>query len=358
MNEFWTQFLISQGAEFHNGRVAAYANINTSESPPADATALCDLSHYGVLEISGNDATAFLQGQFTNDVMALADGQAQWNGWCSPKGRLLVTFLLWRDQSLYYLMMPMALLPGIQKRLTMFVLRSKVNITLAGDKLQRFGVTGGSAKSVMAAMDKLTEFAPPSIDFASIANEKCRGIRLAENRYLIVAHSSTAEQTWNHLAAACAIAPAERWDLANIRDGIIEVTPETQDAFVPQMANFELIGGVNFRKGCYPGQEIVARTQYRGILKRRMVRVALTADQLPKSGTPVYSPNFAEQACGSIAMAARVPSTGQQTAIEALVVTQIDAITSDSLFLDPAYTQPLAILDLPYGVVTAGGQLA
>ncbi len=354
MNENWTQFLISQGAEFQNGRVTAYKNTRAMESKNVNATALCDLSHYGVLAIGGDDAESFLQGQFTNDVKALGDGQAQWNGWCSPKGRLLVTFLLWREQSRYFLMMPMALLPGIQKRLTMFVFRSKVIITLASDTLQLLGVTAGGATATTAAIHQLTDVVPPTTDFSSVTNDQYRLIRLAENRYLIVAQSNAAEQIWNQLAAACLIAPAGRWDLANIRAGIFEVTPTTQDTFVPQMANFELIGGVNFRKGCYPGQEIVARTQYRGILKRRMVRVALTTDQLPLPGTAVYSPDFADQACGTIALAARVPASEQQSGIEALVVTQIDTITNNSLFLDPAYDVQLAILDLPYGAVAAG----
>ena len=223
MNENWTQFLISQGAQFQDGRVEAYKNISATESTDGGATALCDLSHYGVLEIGGEDAAAFLQGQFTNDVKALTDGQAQWNGWCSPKGRLLVTFLIWRDQSKYFLMMPMALLPAIQKRLTMFVFRSKVNITVASDTLQLFGVMAGSTTTVATAMNRLTEVMPLPTDFSSAANEKYRLIRLAENRYLIVAQSHAAEQTWNQLAAVCSIAPAGRWDLANIRAGIFPV---------------------------------------------------------------------------------------------------------------------------------------
>lgn len=334
MNERWTQLLISQGAQFADGRVVAYDSA--APVPPGESV-LCDLSHYGVLEVAGDDASAFMQGQFTNDVAALGLGQAQWNGWCSPKGRLLATFLLWREAAAFYLLMPRAIMPAIQKKLAMYVLRSKVKLADVSDTRQRLGVIG--AVGAMAAL--------PHSDFASVLTSvdsaQGRLIRLSAQRHVLIAATDTAVGVWMQWAQSIAKAGAARWDLAMIREGIIDINPETQDAFVPQMANFELIGGVSFTKGCYTGQEIVARTQYRGILKRRMARVSFVADAAPPPGTAVYSPAFGDQACGVIALAADAGGT-----MEALVVAQIDSITGNSLFLDAAHTQPMTVLDLPY----------
>ncbi len=344
MNERWAQLLSTHGARFSDGRVSAYAQSNGPAAPPS-GTALCDLSHYGLLQVAGADAQAFLQGQFTNDVKALEDGQAQWNGWCSPKGRLLVTFLIWRDQNTFFLLLPQSLSPTVQKRLGMFVLRSKVNITDVSDTLQRFGICGaGADPSLGDILEGL-----PTANLASLVNANGRIIRLSASRYLLVAATDIAENVWRRLAQKYHLVPATNWDLAGIRHGIIEVTPETQDSYVPQMANFELVGGVSFKKGCYPGQEIVARTQYRGILKRRMVHVSFNADATPPPGTPVFSPSFEGQACGTIALAAATDTASGS--IEALVVTQIESLAGSGVFLDQNFTQPMQILELPYAIL-------
>lgn len=332
MNERWLQLLQLEGATFSNGRVTHFAATPTRNGNDA----LCDLSHYGVIKVSGEEAAKFLQAQLTNDVLALNDGQAQWNGWCSPKGRLLVTFLIWRHDNSYLLLLPKSLQVAIQKRLGMFVLRSKVVIEDVSNVWQRIGVIA----------DTNTSLTLPTNLMQCETNKLGLVIRLSNQRALIVAEIVTAIATWQTLSKTISRVGANDWDLAGIRDGIIDITPETQDAYVPQMVNFELIGAVNFKKGCYPGQEIVARTQYRGILKRRMVRATFAAIDIPIAGTPLYSPAFAEQVAGTIALAAK---NGE--AIEALVVAQIEAITSDSLYQDAAFTKKCQILNLPYPVL-------
>lgn len=256
---------------------------------------VCDLSPLNaVLRLSGDDAEAFLQGQTTNDVKALPVGQAQWNGWCTPKGRLLVTFALARDASGYLLLLPAAFAEAVAKRLRMFVLRSKVAITDVSGELGRFGVWGGDL--------------PPG------------AFPIGEGRGLVFGTVPSGRA-----------AGLDHWALSLIRDGIVQVVPGTQEEFVPQMANWDLIGAVNFKKGCYPGQEIVARTQYRGILKKRAARVAADVPMAP--GNPVYCAAFGDQAAGMIANAAQTP----EGRWEALVVAQIEAITQKDLRLgDPS----------------------
>jgi len=261
-----------------------------------------------LVAVSGDDAAAFLHGQFTNDVLALEPGQAQWNGWCSPKGRLLATFVLARGQEGYFLMLPMALREAFQKRLQMFVLRSRVKIENFSATVPHHGVWGGSL---------------PEGAFALGAD------------YGVVLDATAPAARGGDFAA---------WSLVLVRAGVLVVVPETQDQFVPQMANFELVGGVNFKKGCYPGQEIVARTQYRGGLKRRMVRVSSPVACAP--GASVYSSAFGEQSAGMVANAAPSPEGG----FEALVVAQLEAIALDDLRLASPQGTPLSILPLPYAI--------
>lgn len=366
MNERWIQLLQSQHAHFNMGRVTAYADADLDGNAIASAPhtkdnteALVDLSHYGVIQVTGDDAASFLHAQLTNDVNALADGDAQWNGWCSVKGRLLVTFLIWRRGTDYFLMLPNALLPAILKRLGMFVLRAKVKLIDVSTSLMRFAVVNimNTASNEADALHHLIANMPTADMRCCILPQGGDVIRLSAWRVVVVAEIDVAINHWQSIAPKTILSGASTWDLGNIRAGTIDITPETQDAYVPQMANFELSGGVSFKKGCYPGQEIVARTQYRGILKRRMQRVAFQCSNVPLPGTSIYSPEFPEQACGTIALAALVgardgdePSDSKN--IEALVVAQIESLRPGSLYLDAAFTQPMTLLDLPYRVAT------
>ena len=267
---------------------------------------VCDLSPSNALiRVSGDDAAEFLHNQFTNDVKALAVGAAQWNGWCTPKGRLLATFVLARDAEGYLLMLPAAFAEAFAKRLRMYVLRAKAKVEDVSATMPRFGLWDGAIPA--------------------------GAFRLGESR--AVAFGTAPE---GHAAML------EEWALSLIRDGVVQVVPGTQEAFVPQMANYELVGGVSFKKGCYPGQEIVARTQYRGILKKRAVRVRSVAPLVP--GDSVYSEAFGDQSAGTVANVAPSPDGG----FEALVVAQLEAIAKNSLRHGSLAGPALDIQPLPY----------
>jgi folate-binding protein YgfZ len=341
--------MIESGAQFENGRVSGFG-ADSQRSPESRPVAnvpdslLCDLNHFGVLRISGDDAAAFLHAQFTNDVMALEVGAVQLNAWCSPKGRLLVTVNLWRRQDGYYMLMPTALMAAIHKRLKMFVLRSRVLIEDVSSESVRMGVVGAG----------LAPQTPSPIPFVE-------QISLSSRRTLLIAPPAAAVTLWTQLSAASSPVGSDAWDAAQIREGLITVLPPTQDQFVPQMANFELVGGVSFKKGCYPGQEIVARTQYRGILKRRMARAKVPEGYNVEVGSAVYSPEFGDQVVGMVAMIAPVDGASS----ESLVVAQQSCIDSDALFLTPTCESAsrLTRLTLPYMVpaadaakATLGGQ--
>ena len=284
---------------------------------PSDLAA--DLSHNALLAISGDDAAAFLQAQLTNDVAALEPGMAQWSGWCSAKGRLLATFLLVRRAEGFLLMLPAEIAAPIAKRLAMFVLRSKVKIADVSGQYARRGIIGSRGEpQPMRVLEKDGEIV----------------VGLDAGRFIALMPPDK---------APAANAAVDAWELASIRAGVPIVTAATQEAFVPQMANFELVGGVSFKKGCYPGQEIVARTQYRGILKRRMALAHLAGTERPQPGQSVYSSAFGDQAAGTIVNAAPAPGGG----FDLLVVAQVDGLARRDLRWNAPDGPLLEILEHP-----------
>lgn len=345
MNPLWIDLLQKQGATFVDGCVASFGSAQAELQSLNTQTVMCDLSHEGLLLVSGDDAAAFLHGQLSNDVLALDEGDAQITSWCSPKGRMLVTPLLWKISQGYFLQMPRSLQPAIQKRLQMFVLRSKVKLDDLSVDWVKIGVAGINSDALKANIHEVFG-AVPAREMSSIHTDIGRVVCLSSTRFEIIASAENAIEIWKKLTPNMVKVGAGVWDLLTIRDGMIQVLPETQDQFVPQAANFELIGGVNFKKGCYPGQEIVARTQYRGILKRRLVRVHVETDVLPKPGESIYAPEFGEQAAGHIANVALAPEGG----FDALVVAQIESIKADSLRLNNLDGAALKVVTLPYEV--------
>jgi folate-binding protein YgfZ len=341
MSERWIAALTDRGARFADGRVADYGDA-ASELAAADGTIICDLSHDGLIQVGGTDAAAYLQAQFCNDVAALVEDGAQWNGWCSPKGRMLATFLVWRSADGYLLQLPRALQAAIQKRMQMFVLRSKVTLTDVSAQWIRFGVAGARAAGLI---EKMVGTLPAQSMSTSIFDDGMI-VRISANRFEVVARDAVALNWWQELSRNATPAGASVWDGFGVSAGILTVLPETQDAFVPQMANFELIGGVSFKKGCYPGQEIVARTQYRGILKRRMGLVHGEGAVMPMPGASVYSPVFGDQAAGVVANVSPALGGG----FDALVVAQIEALKGGTLTLGSLDGENLGTRLLPYVV--------
>jgi folate-binding protein YgfZ len=337
----WLDFLATRGARITDGRVADFGNAATELRAARDATIVADLSANALLAVSGDEAAAFLHGQFTNDVNALRAGGAQWNGWCTPKGRLLATFLLLRTPERVLLMLPASLADPFAKRLRMFVLRSHAKIDDVSTSHARIGLSGDAAEAMVALR---WQRAPSRMEAIEKDGEWC--VRLDDTRFVMIATLERAQALWDALSENAVKAGASAWEWTSIRAGMPTIVPATQEAFVPQMVNFELLGGVSFKKGCYPGQEIVARTQYRGKLKRRMVRVR-GSGSAPSPGSDIFSPEFGEQPAGTVVNAVASPEGG----FDALVVAQLEAIEQNSLRAQSASGPPLPIEPLPYPII-------
>jgi hypothetical protein len=336
----WSKFLATHGGQLVDGHAAfdlpeAWATLTTG--------AVCvPLTAFGCIRFSGEDTLAFLQGQLSSDVKQLPDTGSQYSSYSTPKGRMLASFLLLREGSDVCLLLPRALLPATLKRLQMYVLRSKTQPTDFTHSLAPIGLCGPATLTMAGQVfDAL-----PDTEHLSRETPWGRLLRLPGERLLLLARPEALEAAWQALRGAGFMAAGEAsWTLSDIRAGIPWILPQTVEAFVPQMANMELIGAVSFRKGCYPGQEIVARTQYLGKLKRRAVRMLSPVAAQP--GDEVFSPEMAGQASGQVALAA--PAGNGQW--ELLVVAQLSSLPY-GLHLGTVDGPVLKELTLPYAFPT------
>ena len=230
------------------------------------------LPSLALIEASGADAPEFLHGQFTNDVLGLEDGKATLSAWCNPKGRVIATFLLCRSGNRYWLALPQALKAAFLRRLKLYVLRASVNIAVADEGLALAGMIGAPADQSRAA--GVFPVVPPA---AGLNNDLA----------IVIAAPETLRESQTGLEGN-----EQDWDTANVRRGIPWLEEQTRERFLPQELNLEALGALSYDKGCYPGQEIIARLRYRGEVKR-LLRHATAAGALalaPRPGTALTLP--------------------------------------------------------------------
>jgi folate-binding protein YgfZ len=275
----------------------------------------CELAHFGLIRFSGAEAQTFLHNQLTCDVTGLAPGRSTYGSYCTPKGRILATFLLWRSGEDFFMQLPSPLRDSIQKQLSKYILRSKVKDDDASGVWTVLGVAGSEASETV---QRVVGNVPQRLHEVSQTKDSMV-IRLPGDRYEICARRETSEGIVGSLADGARKTDPDYWGWLDIRAGVPVILPATQEAFVPQMVNLDLIGGVSLTKGCYPGQEIVARMHYRGTLKQRMYLANIAGSDLPQPGEKLYSQDFGEQACCTIVNAARSPEGGH----DVLAVIQI-----------------------------------
>ena len=316
------------------------AAASAGDAKPA-AAVFAPLASVGYLDFEGADAASFLQGQLSNDVLALAVGDAQWSSYNSPKGRMLATMLLWHATATSYRALVAAdLAESLRKRFAMFVMRAKVVVTDRTPGGACFGIAGADAiPAVRAALGAAADAGH------GVTRDGLDVVATPDSRVLVYAAAAAGADIEQRLMAQATRADATHWDWHAIAAGIPVVGAATQDLFIAQAANWDLVGGVSFRKGCYPGQEIIARMQYLGKLKERLVRLHHDGPA-PAPGTHLYSPVFGDQACGTVANAAPAPGGGS----DVLAVAQTSAADGGTLRLGQPDGPTLTLLSLPYAV--------
>jgi folate-binding protein YgfZ len=349
MNLIWQAYLRSHGAVIQDGRVVDYGENAAELESARSATVLSDLSHLGLIHFLGEDAQSFLQGQLSCDVKQVNASAALYGGYCNPKGRLLASFLIWSQSSSngggYVMQLPAELGPGIQKRLAMYVLRAKVKLADTSDTQIRLGVAGDDAEALVRK--NLGEI--PASRLGVIQGESASIIRLAQNRFELVVVPEKAPAIWEGLSKDAVPVGASCWDWLEIKAGIPVITPATQEQFVPQMTNLEAIGGVSFQKGCYPGQEIVARSQYLGKIKRRMylanIRPGISENPV-EAGDELFGADMGEQSVGMVVNASPSPDGG----FDVLAVIQTSSVEATRVRWKSLAGPSLEIAPLPYSL--------
>lgn len=316
----------------------------TPTSPGADPLAMppeplqCHLPHLGLLTVSGEDAGVFLQGQITQDINQIDETRSRIAAHCNPKGRMLALFRVFCHAGGYQLLLPREQIPTLRKRLQLYVLRSRVTLGETDDDFAVAGISGPSAETLLPT---------PADQVDGVSQHQ--GLRITRlpgdtPRFLLMGEKSLLQQFLGELSQALPQVETSRWRLLDIAAGIPSLYPATADQFVPQMVNLDILQGISFKKGCYTGQEIVARSHYLGKLKRRMLRLTLDAGHA-QPGMPVVSEEDPGQPAGMVVDSA--PGIGGGEAL--LAVLRIATLGS-ALHLESIDGPRLNLAGLPYAL--------
>ena len=303
------------------------------------------LEHLGVIRVTGADAASFLQGQLTSDVVLLGMNESRLAAFCSAKGRMQASFTIIKCAPLdatqatpdILMICSRDILAPTLKRLSMFVMRAKAKLTDVTAEFNIFGLTGNA----------ITSIAPQAINTPATA--------IFNTSIVIALHPALGQsRAWcitpvGDAAPVGEVLSTELWHWGEVHAGIATITLSIVEAFVPQMLNYESVGGVNFKKGCYPGQEVVARSQFRGTLKRRAYVVNIDAtDTQPIVSQEIFHDSDAEQPCGMVVQVAKNSSTYPNGGYSAIVSMQISASAGGKLTLGSASGASITLLPLPY----------
>jgi folate-binding protein YgfZ len=344
MQTQWQQFLLTQGAQLDTQDQLTFANAAEAIDGLDTSGVICTLDHLGCIHVSGPDAQTFLQGQFSNDIKQLQNTQGQISAYCNPKGRMLAHLLVMPDNDEFLLLLPRAILEPTLKRLRMFVLRSQVTLTDASDERVCLGLAGKTIADKLSDTMQL-----PGDDYQVSRSDTSVICKLPapHPRFLFVAGLEQATSLWTNLSPQLLATDQHVWHWLDIQAGLPSIWPQTVEEFVPQMVNLDLIDGVNFKKGCYPGQEIVARMHYLGKPKRRMYHLTLDQAEPPVPGTDIYVAGGDGQSAGKIVLA-----ESRQQDTECLAVIQNDKVHAE-LRLKSGDGPKLTMAKLPYSVESA-----
>ncbi|SJM94418.1 Folate-binding protein YgfZ [Crenothrix polyspora] len=322
MNTLWKNFLLAEQAVFKNDESIVFPGVQSGNEKR-----IYPIAHLGVLSITGKDAGTLLQGQITCNVHEVTEHKAKLAAMCNAKGRVVTTFLLLKNKEGFLLVLPKALLDSVKKRLQMYVLRSVVTLTDSSDTLCLIGLT--------------TPDVTQTQQFDSQGQALiCVQMSALENRQLLVADTDQAMAVWSHYVADQGFHPdnSDVWRYLDMMSGIPWLDLETSEEYIPQMLNIDKLGGISFNKGCYTGQEIVARTHYLGKAKRALFIAQSDSSLVPAANAPVFDDSTDNtQAVGSVLSALQ----GQDNCTM-LVVLNISETTPSRLTL--ADQTPLALL--------------
>lgn len=344
-NSDWLAFLSQQNAQIDNNSVTSFGNPDEELQSAMQDDILCDLSHLGFISATGEEAESFLQNQLSNDVKNVDESQSQLNAYCTAKGRALSLFRTFKYGDSYLLQLPVDRIESSLKRLRMFVLMTKVTLEDASDNMVAFGIAGPNAENSLQSIFSGT----PESTNQCVREGESLICKMPGNftRYMIITNTESAIETWKKLSASYKPCSHNAWSYLDIQAGIPQIYDANSEAFVPQMLNLHNLDGISFQKGCYPGQEVVARMHFLGKLKRRMYLAHTDSDKQPNPGDFVFTQDDAsKEGVGKIVDCQASPDGG----FDILAVLQIASAEQGPLHLESSNGPELKLLDLPYEV--------
>ena len=342
MNNDWKNYLLQNNASLDDNDLLVFNDPYVDSQYTSDDTLVCDLSCFSTLVIAGGDAVEFMQGQFTNDVEKVDDDHSQMSSFCNNKGRMIANFRLFRYQKNYFINLKNSLVNRSIEHLQNYVLRAEVAIQDVSDQLIHLGISGQDTVTLLSPFFDDLNTAVNGVS----QNDNYIAIRIAGSapRYEIFCSFEHARTLWESLADNTHVVNSTYWDYLNIQNGLPFIDNDTSETFVPQMANMELIDGISFEKGCYTGQEIVARTHFLGKQKRRAYRIRIISDTEPGVGDQLATTTSTEnQYTGTLVTIYPVAENNY----EALAVIQIKSAEENTLKLKD-HEAEIILLDLPY----------
>lgn len=346
----WKSFLIENGAEFENDRLCSFGSPDEEKLALRQGTVLIDLSDRGFIKVSGEDAESFLQNQLTNDIRNVAEPIHQLSAWCSPKGRIIANFRVFKHQESYILSVSSDLLEHVIKKLSMYVMMSKVTIEDASDSLISFGLAGEkSADELQSILNKDTGDESLQISNTSdqlLCHKNLSILCLTDSlpRFEIIGGLDDAKELWELCSRQATAVTNDIWHYLDIIAGLPQITRSSSEKWIPQMVNYIAIGGVDFKKGCYPGQEVVARLNYLGKTKRRMYHLLIDNNELPAVNETLSSEAASD--AGKILNAV----VNQDGRVEALAILKIAEVEKALTLSVNENNAKVTLLDLPYSV--------
>lgn len=338
----WLDHLVERGARAENADSCDFGDRNAELlATAAGETIVAPLLHFASLHFTGDDAIEFLHGQLTADIRALPLNAGTFGAYCTAKGRMLATFWLVRDATGLSMLLDAGIASMIHKRLSMYVMRSKVKIAHQAATHVALGIAG---KNADAALRRLGLAGLPAARSVIRSIDGDQWWALDDGRALGLIGLDRAPAIWSTITGEARPVGNACWRWLDVAAGIPWLSARTQDELVPQMANLELIDGVSFTKGCYPGQEIVARTQHLGKIKRRMVLASVITADPPLPGEAIFGEDLGAQASGLVVNAAPAPSGGH----DVLAVMHMSTAQGSVAHLRALDGPRLALRSLPY----------
>jgi len=335
----WHDFLLSQAVQIEDNWVT---HCQSPASSAAQQNRLCALTQLACVEVKGDDAQNFLHNQLSNDIRQLDHQTAQLAAYCSAQGRVITLFWIFKQHSSYFLLMPRDRVEATVKRLRMFVLMSKVEINDVSDDWHCLGIFGAHSAEALRSLSVEASATTLGLSHGDgLIAIRCHG---ELPRYLLIVNHAQAQQTWLSLASQASCVATREWIAEDIRDGVPQVYQATTEAFVPQMLNLHSLDAISFTKGCYPGQEVVARMKYLGKLKRRMFHAEIESEHSISVGDDILAED--EKPVGKVVDIAPLADHRGYRLLAVLLV----SASEEPLHIKGNTHYHLNIKDLPYQV--------